>query len=156
MIPRQEAIQDGKYYYHPDCFHIRTVIKDIIEEFKTEINPLLTKAQIIQLYTVLYNIFFDKGVDADFVKFAVDYYAKYKKGALKYPAGINYIIQKDEVKDAWNRYKEAQIRDKLRRELEQTTSQQTTDSNNDYSLPDIQTIAPNKNKRGKFSSVIGG
>ncbi len=114
-LPKDEAVQGGKqkYYYHPDCYHIMQTINQIKDQFYREINPNMTGKQIGQLVSIVNNIVFAKGNDVDFVKFALEYFIKYKPGALKYPGGMAYIVQDRDVLSAWEREKHRKIKEDM-------------------------------------------
>lgn len=154
-LPKDEAVQGGKqkYYYHPDCYHIMQTINQIKDQFYREINPNMTGKQIGQLVSIVNNIVFSKGNDVDFVKFALDYFIKYKPGALKYPGGMAYIVQDRDVLSAWEKLQTQKIREELKKEMDKT--------NNDDKGEIIGFDLSNKkieykdNRRNKFSNVLG-
>lgn len=154
-LPKDEAVQGGKqkYYYHPDCYHIMQTINQIKDQFYREINPNMTGKQIGQLVSIVNNIVFTKGNDVDFVKFALDYFIKYKPGALKYPGGMAYIVQDRDVLSAWEKLQAQKIREELRKEMDKI--------NNDDKGEIIGFDSSNKkieykdNRKNKFSNVLG-
>lgn len=42
-----------------------------------------------------------KGTSAEFISFAINYFADKKSGQLHYPGGIAYIIKDQEMREAW-------------------------------------------------------
>lgn len=149
VIPKSEAVRDGRLYYHPDCFHVKGIANDIKKIFCEEINPLITAEQVKQLYSVVYNIILTKKVDPDFLKFAVEYFARYKKGALKYPGGINYIIQDKEVTSKWAQFNRTKVAKEIRKEQNEILD----DEDYSFDLPD--TTEFKANNQSKFSSIMG-
>lgn len=154
-LPKDEAVQGGKqkYYYHPDCYHIMQTINQIKDQFYREINPNMTGKQIGQLVSIVNNIVFTKGNDVDFVKFALEYFIKYKPGALKYPGGMAYIVQDRDVLSAWEKLQAQKIREELRKEMDKINDDDKGeiigfDSSN-------KKIEYKDNRKNKFSNVLG-
>lgn len=115
-ILKEDAIQHGKSYYHADCLHIMLTVTEIRDLFYKNINQLMTGKQIGTLVATINNIVLEKGVDVDFLKFAVEYFIKYKPGKLQYPAGLHYIVQDKDVKNAWEKWQERTIKAELKME----------------------------------------
>lgn len=113
---REEAVKGGKgsSYYHPDCYYTMQTVCAIRDKFYQEVNPLLTGKQIGQLVSIINNLVFMKKVSVDYILFAVEYYIKNKPGALKFPAGISYIIQDKDVEAAWKKEQSAKISAEIR------------------------------------------
>lgn len=153
-LKKEEAVQSGKSsYYHPDCYHTMQTINQIKDTFYKEINPLMTSQQIGTLMATINNIVFMKGVDVDFLKFALDYYIQYKPGALKYPGGLHYIVQNADVQSAWNKQQTQLIKAELKSEIERHSENVEL---NDLmpGIPDVkQTYTPKS--KSKFSNVLG-
>jgi len=154
-LPKDEAVQGGKqkYYYHPDCYHTMQTINQIKDQFYREINPNMTGKQIGQLVSIVNNIVFTKGNDVDFVKFALEYFIKYKPGALKYPGGMAYIVQDRDVLSAWEKLQAQKIREELRKEMDKINDDDKGeiigfDSSN-------KKIEYKDNRKNKFSNVLG-
>ena len=148
---KSEAVQGGtKYYYHPDCYHTMKTILEIRDLFVQKVNPIMTGSQIGQLVATINNIVFTKGVEVDLLKFAVEYFIKYKPGALHCPPGLHYIIQNRDVLSAWKMEQDRKLRNEIRAEIENNVNQSTADCD----LPEITQPYKNQN-RSKFSRVIG-
>lgn len=152
-LPKDEAYWDGKRgYYHPDCYHIMQTVNQIRDTFIKEINPLLTGQQVGMLVSTINNIVFSKGIDVDQLKFTVEYFIKNKPGALKYPAGLHYIIQDKDAAAAWKKEQDKKIKEELKRGLRAQTS--IIDDPIDFELPDGFFNDYSTNKRSKFSSIL--
>lgn len=146
-LPKDEAYWDGKRgYYHPDCYHIMQTVNQIRDTFIKEINPLLTGQQVGMLVSTINNIVFSKGIDVDQLKFTVEYFIKNKPGALRYPAGLHYIIQDKDAAAAWKKEQDKKVLQGLKA---------TTVVNDDFvfDLPEVK--VSNTNKKSKFSSILG-
>ena len=145
---------DGKNsYYHPDCYHTMRTVNYIRDTFVKQVNPMLTGPQIGQLVSIVNNMIFSKGIDANYILFALQFFIKNKPGALKYPGGIAYIVQNRDVEEAWKKAQriklQAEIREKQKEEME---------SVNDVGHPTIE--LPNNatyksQNKSRFSSVLG-
>ena len=105
-IEKEKAIRAGNSYYHSDCFRTKEDIKQIIDLFKTYINPNPIYAQ---LQSVINNIIFVKKVKSDFLLFGLRYYIEHKI-PLNYPQGLYYVIQNKNVANAYNKTKTKEIK----------------------------------------------
>lgn len=148
---KDEAIQGGKqkYYYHPDCYHHMRTINEIRDLFINNINPLLTSQQIGQLVSVVNNMVFSKKIDVDYIKFALLYYINYKPNALKFPAGMHYIVQNRDVEAAWKKEQESKIKAEIREEMK---SNNETTNIDDILLSDRFQYTPPKPK--SFADIL--
>ena len=150
-LPKSEAVQgDTKnYYYHPDCYHIMKTVNEIRDLFIQKINPVMTGSQIGQLVATINNIVFTKGVEADLLKFAIEYFVIYKPGKLRYVPGLHYIIQDTDMLNAWKKEQDRKLRNEIKIEIENNSNQDV-----DFDLPEITQPYKSQNK-SKFSRVIG-
>lgn len=103
-VTKEEAIQVGQSYYHPDCYELKNTVAGIVDYFSKEINPDV-------IYTVLVrtinNICFPikgEGVSPERLLFQLKYYQSHG-GKIHYPGGLYYVLQDRKSFDAWNRYK---------------------------------------------------
>lgn len=117
-LNKKDAVQVGKNsYYHPDCYHMTKTIGEIKDLFVKEINPLMTGSQIGILVSTINNIVYSKKVDIDYLKFAVQYFIKYKPGSLKHPYGLHYIVQNAYVESAWKKEQERKLKAEIKSQL---------------------------------------
>ena len=153
-LKKEDAIKGGKgsSYYHPDCYHTMQTVNQIKDLFYREINPTMTGKQIGQLVSIVNNIVFSKKVDVDFVKFALEYFIKYKPGALKFPGGMAYIIQDRDVVASWER--EQQRKTKMEMQAALNRLGEETDEEIELDLEDNRFVYKPDNK-SRFSSVLG-
>ena len=105
-IEKEKAVRVGSSYYHSDCFKTKEDIKEVVNLFKTYINPNPVYAQ---LQSVIKNIIFVKGVQSDFLLFGLRYYIEHKI-PLNYPQGLYYVIQNKDVANAYNKPKTKEIK----------------------------------------------
>ena len=100
-VNREEAVKSGTMYYHADCLKTKEEIKQIIDLFKTHINPNPVYAQ---LHSTIKNIVFTKNLGSEFLLFGLQYYINHKI-PLHYPQGLHYVVQNKDVIDAYNKAK---------------------------------------------------
>ena len=105
-IEKEKAVRVGNAYYHSDCLKTKEDIKEIVNLFKTYINPNPVYAQ---LQSVIKNIVFVKKVQSDFLLFGLRYYIEHKI-PLNYPQGLYYVIQNKDVANAYNKTKTKEIK----------------------------------------------
>ena len=105
-IEKEKAVRVGNAYYHSDCFKTKEDIKEVVNLFKTHINPNPVYAQ---LQSVIKNIIFVKGIQSDFLLFGLRYYIEHKI-PLNYPQGLYYVIQNKDVANAYNKAKTKEIK----------------------------------------------
>ena len=155
-LNKDDAIKAGSKnsYYHPDCYHTMQTVSQIRDLFIKEINPLLTGQQIGVLVSTINNIVFAKNVSVDYVKFAVEYFIKYKPGALKYPHGLHYIIQDKDVVAAWRKKEESEIRAKMKADLERIIQKEDKGEVVELNFPESATTYKQSNK-SRFSKILG-
>jgi hypothetical protein len=101
-LPIEDAILVGKStYYHKECYKQNEEIKEIIELFKTHIDPLVVFSQ---LRTVINNIIFNKAVGSEYLLFALKYVINNKIN-LKHAMGLHYIIGYKNIQNAYMKEK---------------------------------------------------
>lgn len=111
-LKKEDAVKGGNNsYYHPDCYHIMKTVTEIRDLYVKNINPAATGQQIGAVMSITNNMIFEKHIDADLIKFAAEYFVKYKPGIWKYPAGIAYLVQDKDVATAWNKEKQRKLRE---------------------------------------------
>ena len=149
-MPKENAIRTGSgYYYHPDCYHTMQTVNEIRDLFVKEIDPTLTGKQIGALVSIINNIIFEKKVSVDFLKFAVQYFIKYKPGSLKYPPGLNYIIQDNAVKKAWKTNQTNKSQEEIR------TKQKLILDEFQFDLPDMSKLEYKPKPARSFADILG-
>jgi hypothetical protein len=117
-IVKSEAMQTGKStYYHLDCYKQNEEIKEIIDLFQKQIDPLVV---FTQLRGVINNIVFDKCLGSEYLLFALKY-AISNKINLKHAQGLHYIVGYKNIQDAYLKEKnKQQIEQKGRVEIIKT------------------------------------
>ena len=111
-LSKDDAVKGGSKnsYYHPDCWHVMQTINQIRDLFIHEINPAMTGKQIGTLVSAINNMVFGKNIDVDFIKFALEYFVKYKPGSLHQPFGMYYIVENYDVINAWKKEQDRRTR----------------------------------------------
>lgn len=153
-LNKEDAVQGGSknYYYHPDCFHTMKTINRVKDLFVKEINPALTAQQIGMLMSTVNNIVFTKGIDVDMVLFALEYFIRYKPGALRYPAGLHYIVQDKDVIDAWQKEKDRRLRQEIKAQMSNLVQEDEGESGLNLGK---NTVIYKSNSKSRFSTVLG-
>ena len=104
-VSNDVAVKDGKSYYHPDCLKEKNNKNQIIDIFYKYIN----KAEVgAQLRKTVDNIVDTKKSTSEFLLYALCYVIHHKM-SLNHPAGLYYIINNDEIKQAYKHYQDSQV-----------------------------------------------
>lgn len=98
-IPKEEAVGNGGFYYHADCYKEKQNKNKIVRIFIDNVNP---EVSVPMLRRVINNIIHDKGISSEFLLFGLEYYINHKIG-IKYPAGLYYVIENQDVKSIYKR-----------------------------------------------------
>ena len=155
-LKKEDAVKGGSKnsYYHPDCWHTMQTVNEIRDLFVKRIDPTLTGKQIGMLVSTINNIVFAKHIDVDYLKFTVEYFINNKPGALKYPAGLHYVIQDRDVKAAWEREQRRKIKEQMREAVDQLGEVLSENVTLDFGVENSKYTYNQKNK-SRFSSVLG-
>jgi len=152
-LKKDDAVKGGSKnsYYHPDCWHTMQTVNKIRDTFVKEINPLLTGKQIGALVSMVNNMIFSKGINVDFIYFALQYFIKNKPGKLQHPAGIHYIVQDSDVVKAWDNEQTRKIREEIREQ------QKTMTANDEFKLdpPEENSFKFVPQKARSFADILG-
>jgi len=140
-LVKDDAVQgDSKNsYYHQDCYHTMRTVNQIRDTFVKEVNSTLTGKQIGQLVSIVNNMIFSKHINVDYILFALQYFIRYKPGALKYPGGIAYIVQDRDVESAWKKQQSQVIKSAIK-----ASKPVDTATNNELDLAPTFTYKPQK------------
>lgn len=101
-VKSSESVIVGKKHYHWDCAATKQEIEEIrstyYEKIDNDVNfPALSK--------VLNDLVFKYGLEIDYIKFAVNYYADYKI-KIKSPFTLLYLRKNDYMRKKWEHSKE--------------------------------------------------
>lgn len=110
----EEMVKNGTWKYHQECLDTKNDIAEIAQLFQEKINSNVVYPQ---LYGVINNIVFQKGVTTKFLKFGLEYYIDHRI-KLNYPAGLYYILQNREVQNAWDKAQVVKIKQKMKENVD--------------------------------------
>lgn len=96
-VLESEAIVVNKKRYHKDCLQISETIKLIKDTYIEKIND---KENPVVILSVVNNLVFKKGVDADFLLFALEDIAR-RKVDVKSPYTMHYFDKNMILKEKW-------------------------------------------------------
>ena len=86
-VKADDAIKEGKAYFHPDCIKTKHEIADLRQMYFDLIDD---KADFRVLCKVLNDLVLRDGLDIDYIRFSLEYYGKYKV-RLKSPLSLKYL-----------------------------------------------------------------
>jgi hypothetical protein len=137
-LPLNEAILVGKSaYYHQKCNKENEEIKEIINLFKTQIDPYVVFSQ---LRNVINNIVYDKCLGTEYLLFALNFAIKNKIN-LKHAMGLHYIVGYENIQNAYK---------KIKADLIRSNMSNTSNINNDVEFTTKPTVI------NGFGSVLKG
>jgi hypothetical protein len=137
-LPIEEAVLSGKSsYYHKDCYKTNEEIKQIIDIFKNQIDPLVVYSQ---LRIAIENIVFSKCLGSEYLLFAIKY-AINNKINLKHPAGLYYIIDYENIKKAY-------LKEKYKQQIKQINNTTTESKEVTFTYKPSKTVG--------FGDIIKG
>lgn len=147
-ISVQSYEYDGKRYYHKSCYELKKKKEEKTEQQKADlqyiknlwVQHISNTVNYGQLFFIL-NDFIIRGISSEYLIFVVKY-AIDNKLNLRYPMGLKYYVDREEIKDAYEKSKRKNVR--------QSDFSAKTDGND--TAPEF-TI--NKKESG-FQSVFGG
>lgn len=101
---------DGKRYYHSDCYdskrkgdlreeQIKKDLQYIKNQWVLHINQTVVYSQLFQCL----NDFITRGVPSEYLVFVFDYVVKHKMN-LRHPQGFKYYVDRQEIKDAYQKH----------------------------------------------------
>lgn len=118
-IPKEEAVKDGRSYFHPDCLKERKEKQEIVNLFLEKINP---NTPVPQIRKAVNTIVHTKGFSSEYLLFGLRYYISHKI-KLNYPGGLYYVVANKDVESEYNRLKNAA--NKIEFSLEDDVEDQT-------------------------------
>ena len=86
-VKADDAIKEGKAYFHPDCLKTKHEIADLRRMYFELIDD---KADFRVVCKVLNDLVLRDGLDIDYIRFSLEYYGKYKV-RLKSPLSLTYL-----------------------------------------------------------------
>lgn len=129
-VNKDEAIQVGIAYYHPQCYAEKESIQKIIDVFheRVDAHPLESF-----LRKTVNDLVLKENVDAEYLLFALNYCLDHG-WKLRYPAGLKHVAKSGDAEKAW--------------QIKQKKSSQGTKArvviNDEFKLDDAFTFKPQK------------
>lgn len=147
-ISQEEYVKDGRRYYHPACLEKKKKLEQKTEQQKADLQyiknlwttHISNTVDYGQLFFVL-NGFVVRGITTEYLIFVIEY-AIQNKYKLRYPGGLKYYVDNQEIKDAYARTKIQRIK--------QSDFKATTDGNN--TAPEFTVTK----KETGFQTILGG
>lgn len=100
-VPKNEAVQDGRNYYHKDCYKQKCLVQKIKDTWASKIDPNYDN---MQLTVAINNLAFKRGYDLEYLLFVVNRGAEEKW--LKYPNGLYQAVKgHDDLLKQWQKAK---------------------------------------------------
>lgn len=97
--PNEESVKVGNKYYHKDCMVEKQTIQDIIDVFRSRINPNVTPQQVRK---EINRLIYEGNQSGQFILFVINYAADHHM-RLQYPPGIKYLINNKEIVESYNK-----------------------------------------------------
>lgn len=109
-IAEEEFVANGRKYYHSECWakfekeeQAENKLKADIQLIKNMwIENISSTVVISQLYLEINKLVRDRKIDSEYIIFVLDYCIK-NKCKLRYPGGLKYYVDKQEIRDAYTR-----------------------------------------------------
>lgn len=98
-VSGSEAITLGKKRYHKDCIKLSETIKLIKDTYLEKMDD---KTNPVQILSVVNTMVFKKGIDADYILFALEQTCK-RGFKFKAPYTMYYFEKNDVMKNNWRR-----------------------------------------------------
>lgn len=137
FMPGDDIVEVGRNGYHRDCYQAISDIKEVTDIFSTKINKNVVFAE---LRRVINNIVYTKGVESGMLLFGINYYIN-NNIPLRYPQGLYYVVQNQEVQKQYHQMKIAQ-------EVKNYTF--------DVSVDNSKSFTYKPEKTSSFTDILGG
>lgn len=141
---------EGRMYYHSDCYDLKKKADWKDEQTKKDLQYIKNQWVLHINKTVVYsqlfhclNDFIARGVSSDYLVFVFDYVVKNKMN-LRHPLGFKYYVDKQEIKDAYQKHLIAKI---------------GANNKSNFMVTDNDSTAPKFSVNQKpmgFKSILGG
>lgn len=149
-IVEQDYISVGRLYFHKDCYAEKerkdaaeAKIKADIQLIKNMwVENISNTVVLSQLYLEINKLIRERGIDSEYVIFVLNYCIK-NSCNLRYPAGLKYYVDKQEIKDAFEKERAKKIVGNAMFSVDSTIS----DSSPKFTI---------NRKPSGFNSILGG
>lgn len=109
-ITKDSYHADGRMYYHSDCYELKKKNDWKDDQTKKDLQYIKNQWSLCISKTVVYSQLFQclnellsRGISSDYLVFTFDYIVKNKMN-LRYPQGFKYFVDRQEIKDAYQKY----------------------------------------------------
>ena len=146
-ISKEKYVKDkNNMYYHSDCFELkksgewkdkktREELVQIRDIWGKNLNPTVNYPQLMKIL----NEFVARGISSEYLLFTVQFCIK-NSWNLKYPGGLKYYIDREEIKTAYSKKKAAEEMRKYKDEFKTTDDDNTPKFNVKKKPKGFQTI----------------
>lgn len=142
VLQENEAVKVGNRYMHEDCARTSENMIKVRDVYYERISQEVVMKILVR---VIQNIVLEKGIDAEYLVFAIEYAAD-NKIPIRSPYGLYYLVDNYKVKEAWKNKNIEKRVSEIKKEAEQNVI-----------------IDPQANKfnfkqtfTGGFGSIFGG
>lgn len=149
-ITKDDYHVDGRMYYHSDCYNLKRKGDWKDEQTKKDLQYIKNQWVLYINKTVIYNQLFHclndliaRGVSSEYLVFVFDYVIKNKMN-LRHPQGFKYYVDKQEIKDAYQKH---------------LIAKGGVNNKSNFVVTDDSSTAPKfsvKQKPQGFKSILGG
>lgn len=149
-ITKDDYHVDGRMYYHSDCYNLKRKGDWKDEQTKKDLQYIKNQWVLYINKTVIYNQLFHclndliaRGVSSEYLVFVFDYVIKNKMN-LRHPQGFKYYVDKQEIKDAYQKH---------------LIAKSGVSNKSNFVVTDDSSTAPKfsvKQKPQGFKSILGG
>ena len=139
-VQKEKAVKVGNRYMHSDCAITSSNMLKIRDTYFERVSKTVVMKQLM---SVLNNIVFKKDVDSSYLLFALNY-AINNKIPIKSPYSLHYIIDYNNIKDAWKKKQVSSIKKEI--EIDESLIMDNKPSNFKYTKED----------NVGFSGIFGG
>ena len=148
-IAEQDYVSVGRLYFHKDCYEEKEKEDRIEEKIRADvqlikniwIENISNTVVLSQLYLEINKLIRERCIDSEYVIFVLDYCIK-NHCNLRYPAGLKYYVDKQEIKDAFEKKHAKKIVNNATFNVDTTT-----DSSPKFTI---------NRKPSGFNSILGG
>lgn len=100
-VKKEEAVKVGNRYLHVDCAETKEYIMKTKELYCEEISSTVVMKLLV---SVINQIVIKKKVDAKYLYFALSYAINHRF-PIRSPYGLHYLVDHEQIKNAWNKKK---------------------------------------------------
>lgn len=100
-VRREDAVQVGKAFYHPDCYKEKEELNEIVQFYIDNFD----KTPIMgQLRKTINTLVFDRNYPTDYILFGMRY-TKNNNIPLRHPGGLYYMVKNEKIQERYQAMK---------------------------------------------------